>query len=68
MQFGIPCAAERTVQNTDQARAAAIELGGRVVLKILSSEITHKSDVGGVAVGVTPENIARTEAECERDS
>jgi succinyl-CoA synthetase beta subunit len=58
MQFGIPCAAERTVQNTDQARAAAIELGGRVVLKILSSEITHKSDVGGVAVGVTPENMA----------
>ncbi len=58
MQFGIACAAERTVHNAEQARAAALELGGRVVLKILSSEITHKSDVGGVAVGVTPENMA----------
>jgi acetate---CoA ligase (ADP-forming) len=57
-QFGIPCAAERTVQTADQAQAAAVALGGRVVLKILSSEITHKSDVGGVAVGVTPETIA----------
>jgi acyl-CoA synthetase (NDP forming) len=57
-QFGIPCAAERTVQTADQAQAAAVALGGRVVLKILSSEITHKSDVGGVAVGVTPGTIA----------
>jgi hypothetical protein len=29
-----------------------------VVLKILSRDITHKSDVGGVAVNVTPEQIA----------
>ena len=28
-----------------------------MVLKILSGEITHKSDVGGVAVSVTPEQI-----------
>jgi acyl-CoA synthetase (NDP forming) len=32
-------------------------LGGRVVLKILSSEITHKSDVGGVAVNLKAEHI-----------
>jgi len=57
-KFGVPCAAERTVQTPEQAEAAATELGGRVVLKILSSEITHKSDVGGVAVGVTPETMA----------
>lgn len=55
--FGIPCAAERVVTCTAQAEAAARELGSRVVLKILSTEITHKSDVGGVAVGLTPENI-----------
>ena len=58
IQFGIPCAAERTVQTAAQAQAAAVDLGGRVVLKILSSEITHKSDVGGVAVGMTPETIS----------
>ena len=28
-----------------------------VVLKILSSQITHKSDVGGVAVGLTAETV-----------
>lgn len=55
--FGVPCAAERVVTCTAQAEAAARELGSRVVLKILSTEITHKSDVGGVAVGLTPENI-----------
>lgn len=57
-KFGVPCAAERTVHTPEQAEAAATELGGRVVLKILSSEITHKSDVGGVAVGVNPETMA----------
>lgn len=56
-RFGLPCAAERVVRRADEAVAAARELGGRVVLKILSAQITHKSDVGGVAVGLTPETI-----------
>lgn len=56
-RFGLPCAAERVVHTADEAVAAARELGGRVVLKILSAQITHKSDVGGVAVGLTPETI-----------
>lgn len=56
-RFGVPCAAERVVQTAEEAEAAARELGGRVVLKILSSRITHKSDVGGVAVGLTAETI-----------
>ena len=53
-RFGVPCARERIVTTPAEAEAAARELGGRVVLKILSSEITHKSDVGGVAVNLTP--------------
>ncbi len=57
-RFGVPCAAEKTVSTAAQAQAAALEMGGRVVLKILSSNITHKSDVGGVAVGVTPQTMA----------
>jgi acyl-CoA synthetase (NDP forming) len=56
-RFGVPCAAERVVHGPAEAEAAARELGGRVVLKILSSQITHKSDVGGVAVGLTPQTI-----------
>ncbi len=56
-RFGVPCAAEQVVADAGQAQAAARALGGRVVLKILSSQIMHKSDVGGVAVGLTPETI-----------
>jgi len=55
--FGVPCAGERIVASPAEAEAAARELGGRVVLKILSAEITHKSDVGGVAVNLTAETI-----------
>lgn len=57
-RFGVPCVAEKTVSTAAQAQTAALEMGGRVVLKILSSNITHKSDVGGVAVGVTPQTMA----------
>lgn len=56
-RFGVPCAREMVVKTAADAERAARELGGRVVLKILSREITHKSDVGGVAVNVTPEQI-----------
>jgi acyl-CoA synthetase (NDP forming) len=56
-RFGVPCAGERIVATPAQAEAAARELGGRVVLKILSAEITHKSDVGGVAVGLTADTV-----------
>jgi acyl-CoA synthetase (NDP forming) len=56
-RFGVPCAPERIVTSPSEAEAAARELGGRVVLKILSSEITHKTEVGGVAVNLTPETV-----------
>jgi acyl-CoA synthetase (NDP forming) len=56
-RFGVPCAPERIVKTPAEAEAAARELGGRVVLKILSSEITHKTEIGGVAIGLTPETV-----------
>ncbi|TWB97061.1 acyl-CoA synthetase (NDP forming) [Bradyrhizobium macuxiense] len=56
-RFGIPAVNERIVETSNEAQSAARELGGKVVLKILSSEITHKSDVGGVAVNLTPDTI-----------
>lgn len=56
-RFGVPCAGEVIVDTPAEAQAAARQLGGRVVLKILSSQITHKSDVGGVAVGLTAETV-----------
>ncbi|MBB2920050.1 acetate--CoA ligase family protein [Cupriavidus alkaliphilus] len=56
--FDVPVAKEIVVTSGDQARAAAQGFGGNVVLKVLSAEITHKSDVGGVAVNVSPAEVA----------
>jgi len=57
-RFGVPCARERIVANGHEAADAAREFGGTVVLKILSSEIAHKSDVGGVAVNLSAEQVS----------
>ncbi|MGX0966421.1 acyl-CoA synthetase (NDP forming) [Bradyrhizobium japonicum] len=56
-RFGVPIVAEKVVASSGEAELAARGFGGRVVLKILSREIAHKSDVGGVAVGLTAETI-----------
>ncbi len=40
-----------------EAQAAAQALGGSCVLKIVSPDISHKSDVGGVRVGVLPAEV-----------
>ncbi len=58
-RFGVPCAQDIIVGTPAQAEAAARDLGGQVVLKILSSQITHKSDVGGVAVGLTADTVGQ---------
>ena len=56
--FGIASVRETVVTTAEQARAALPALGERAVLKILSSEILHKSEIGGVAVNVTQEAIS----------
>ncbi|WP_375158443.1 acetate--CoA ligase family protein [Bradyrhizobium sp. RDT46] len=56
-RFGIPVAAEKLVATAREAEQAARSLGDRVVLKILSREIAHKSDVGGVVVNLTADVI-----------
>ena len=55
--FGIAGPQERIVDNAEEATRAAHDIGGALVLKILSQTITHKSDVGGVAVNLTAETI-----------
>lgn len=56
-RFGIDCAREQVVATPQQAREAALALGDRVALKILSADITHKSDVGGVAVNLEAAHV-----------
>lgn len=48
--YGIPIAPTERVENAEEAAAAAARLGGSVALKILSKDILHKSDVGGVVL------------------
>jgi acetyltransferase len=48
--FGIPCVETRVARSPEEAASLAGALGFPVALKILSPSITHKSDVGGVAL------------------
>jgi acetyltransferase len=48
--YGIPVVATRVAGSVDDALAAADVIGYPVALKILSPDINHKSDVGGVVL------------------
>jgi acyl-CoA synthetase (NDP forming) len=52
---GIPVLAERLVQSADAAARAAAEIGFPVVLKIASPDLPHKTEVGGVVIGLGSE-------------
>jgi acetate---CoA ligase (ADP-forming) len=49
---GIPVVPARLVDTADDAVKAAAEFGGRVCVKIVSPEITHKTDIGGVLLDI----------------
>jgi acetyltransferase len=56
--YGIPTVETHRARDTDEAVAAAMRIGFPVALKILSPQIVHKSDVGGVALGLgSPEEV-----------
>ncbi|WP_114389318.1 acetate--CoA ligase family protein [Notoacmeibacter marinus] len=52
-EAGIAGAPERAVHSAGDAVSAAEELGYPVVLKILSPDIAHKSDIGAVELDIT---------------
>ena len=56
---GIPAAPERACATVDAAVAAAREIGFPVVLKILSPDIIHKSEIGGVLLDIADEAAVR---------
>ena len=55
--YGASIPAETQCGNPLEAQQAAQTLGGPCVLKIVSTDISHKSDVGGVRIGVSPANV-----------
>ncbi|WP_329205683.1 acetate--CoA ligase family protein [Streptomyces sp. NBC_00683] len=51
--YGIAVPGEELARDVEEAVAFAARLGGSVVLKIVSPDILHKTDAGGVVVGVS---------------
>ena len=58
--YGIPTPAGEIVDSPAEAAAAAERIGGDVVMKIVSPDILHKTDIGGVEVGVSLDEVADT--------
>lgn len=58
--YGIPTPAGEIVDSPERAAEVAADIGGDVVMKIVSPDILHKSDIGGVAVGVSDADVTDT--------
>jgi acetyltransferase len=58
--YGIPTPQGEVVDSPGEAEAIAEEIGDEVVMKIVSPDILHKSDIGGVEVGVAPADVRDT--------
>jgi acetate---CoA ligase (ADP-forming) len=56
---GIPVVPGRLARSADDAVAAARDLGGPVAVKISSPLVSHKSDIGGVVLGVSGDDAVR---------
>lgn len=56
--YGIPTPAGGIAETPDEAETLADDVGDEVVMKIVSPDILHKSDIGGVKVGVARGEVA----------
>ncbi|MBL6931437.1 MAG: GNAT family N-acetyltransferase [Rhodospirillales bacterium] len=62
--YGVPTVETHIVTSPLDARAKAESMGFPVVLKIVSPQITHKSDVGGVVLNLeTPDAVEKAARE-----
>lgn len=62
--YGIPVLETSTAKDPDEAAGVAAEIGFPVALKVLSADITHKSDVGGVRLSLaSKEAVSRAARE-----
>ena len=60
--YGIPVVSTRIARDIDAAVIAANAIGYPVAIKVLSPDITHKSDVGGVALDLESAEAVRAAA------
>jgi len=54
-EAGVPVVDERLATTADEAEAAAVEIGFPVAMKLVSADILHKSEIGGVLLDVADE-------------
>ncbi|WP_026354866.1 acetate--CoA ligase family protein [Massilia niastensis] len=59
-EFGVPPVAEAPAVDANAAVEAAVRIGYPVVLKILSADIAHKTEAGGVRLNLQDEAAVRT--------
>ena len=59
--YGIPSVATLKARDADEAALAAAQVGFPVAIKVVSPQIVHKSDVGGVALNLATPEAVRTE-------
>lgn len=59
-EAGMPVSPERICKSAQEAVEAALELGLPVAMKILSPDILHKSEAGGIALGLADEQAVRS--------
>ncbi len=64
--YGIPVTETVVAATAEEAAGAAGQVGYPVVLKIFSPDITHKTDVGGVVLGLHTEQEVRDGFGCDR--
>jgi acetyl coenzyme A synthetase (ADP forming)-like protein len=57
-KHGVPVPANKIVKRKEDAAKVAREIGFPVVMKIVSPQVIHKSDVGGVITGIGSEKEA----------
>ena len=63
-EAGVPIATAHLAETAEEALKAAKGFGYPVVLKVVSPDVTHKSDVGGVRLGLdSPEAVTAAFAE-----
>jgi acetyltransferase len=60
--YGVPVTPTRIARDAAEAAAMAAALGRPAALKILSPDITHKTDVGGVALNLETAEAVRAAA------
>lgn len=56
--WGVPAAPAHVARNAAEAARAARTIGAPVALKLLSPDVRHKTEAGGVALDVAPEEAA----------